>query len=483
MDSMNNTNNLNSSYSQYHAFNVLIVDDEIGMQTVLKKALGTLFSKVDCAGSIEEAEILRLANHYEVIILDINLPGRSGIEWEAAFKQDGVYTDVIFITGYADLNTAISALKLGAADFILKPFNLEQIISSVKRCLDRRLQIRTTHALQRDLTKHHSHKIIGGSEKTKQLRQVITQFAASRAPVLIEGEAGTGKELTARALHHASERFGPFVAINCATISPSQLEKELFGVQGHEEYEGLFRLANNGTIFLDEINELALETQQSLLQVLKQRTIRPVGIDKEFSIDVRIIAATTTSLHSAVERGLFKNDLYYRLAVLKIDTFPLRDRIVDLREMFPYFTRQICSDLSMPLPAWLGEYHIEMHDYDWPGNVRELRNLIERCLLLNKSPCDYWKEALRMLNKGRTSVSVSVSSSQYIPDFQLHEMKTKTGSYPNNWSLKEVERAHIEQLVHFYEGNKSAAARSLGVSRKTLDRKYREWDSEEQSNV
>jgi DNA-binding NtrC family response regulator len=480
---MNNANAHASSDSHYCASNVLIVDDEIGMQTVLKKALGTLFSQVDCTGSIEEAETLRLHHHYDVIILDIHLPGRSGIEWAEAFKPNGRNADVIFITGYADLATAISALKLGAADFILKPFNLEQIINSVKRCLDRRLQIRTTHALQRDLTKHHHHKIIGGSEKTKQLRQIITQFAASRAPVLIEGEAGTGKELVARALHHASQRFGPFVAINCATISASQLEKELFGAQGEGEHEGLFRLANNGTIFLDQINELTLETQQSLLQVLKLRTIRPIGINKDLNIDVRIIAATTTSLQSAVENGRFRNDLYYRLAVLKIDTYPLRDRIVDLRELFPYFTRQICSELSIALPAWLGEYHIEMNDYNWPGNVREIRNLIERCLLLNISPCDYWKEARREYNKGSASVTVSVSSSQYMPDFQLNDVKSTSGTYPNNWSLKEVERAHIEQLVAFHEGNKSAAARSLGVSRKTLDRKYREWGGEEQMDA
>jgi DNA-binding NtrC family response regulator len=300
---------------------------------------------------------------------------------------------------------------------------------------------------------------------------------------LIEGEAGTGKELVARALHHASQRFGPFVAINCATISASQLEKELFGAQGEGEHEGLFRLANNGTIFLDQINELTLETQQSLLQVLKLRTIRPIGINKDLNIDVRIIAATTTSLQSAVENGRFRNDLYYRLAVLKIDTYPLRDRIVDLRELFPYFTRQICSELSIALPAWLGEYHIEMNDYNWPGNVREIRNLIERCLLLNISPCDYWKEARREYNKGSASVTVSVSSSQYMPDFQLNDVKSTSGTYPNNWSLKEVERAHIEQLVAFHEGNKSAAARSLGISRKTLDRKYREWGGEEQMDA
>lgn len=197
-----------STNQQYNAFSVLVVDDELGMQAILKKALGKLFSHVDTAGSIEEAEQLRNSRHYDLILLDINLPGRSGIEWEEAFEDDEKRADVIFMTGYADLEIAIRALQLGASDFILKPFNLEQMLKAVSRCMDRRLNERMQYAMKRDYQRHNTSEIIGGSEKTRQLKQLITQFAPSRASVLVEGESGTGKELVARGIHQASGRTG-----------------------------------------------------------------------------------------------------------------------------------------------------------------------------------------------------------------------------------------------------------------------------------
>ncbi|NAX41196.1 response regulator, partial [Vibrio sp. V26_P1S5P106] len=261
----------NKSIQHYQAFSVLVVDDEVGMQSILQKALSKWFSKVDCAGCIDEAEQLRSATHYDLIILDINLPGRSGIEWEAIFIDSDQKPDVIFMTGYADLETAISALKLGAADFILKPFNLEQMLQAVERCMDKRLNQRMQYALQRDFQRHCATQILGQSEQTEQLKQVIVQFAPSRASVLIEGESGTGKELVARSIHEASERQGPFVPVNCGAIAPELLESELFGhTQGaftgaKKHREGLFRVANGGTLFLDEIGEMPFNMQSALL--------------------------------------------------------------------------------------------------------------------------------------------------------------------------------------------------------------------------
>lgn len=222
--------NLNpNTLTQYQAFSVLVVDDEIGMQAILKKALGKFFGKVSSAGSVEEAEVLRCNEHFDLIVLDINLPGRSGIEWEEAFNDADKRADVIFMTGYADLEMTISALKLGASDFILKPFNLEQMIQAVLRCMDKRLDQRMQYALKRDVSRHIKTELIGNSDKTKQLKQLISQFAPSRASVLIEGESGTGKELVARGVHEASKRTGPFVPINCGAIAPELLESELFG--------------------------------------------------------------------------------------------------------------------------------------------------------------------------------------------------------------------------------------------------------------
>ncbi|AVF60052.1 sigma-54-dependent Fis family transcriptional regulator [Vibrio alginolyticus] len=472
-----------STNQQYNAFSVLVVDDELGMQAILKKALGKLFSHVDTAGSIEEAEQLRNSRHYDLILLDINLPGRSGIEWEEAFEDDDKRADVIFMTGYADLEIAIRALQLGASDFILKPFNLEQMLKAVSRCMDRRLNERMQYAMKRDYQRHNTSEIIGGSEKTRQLKQLINQFAPSRASVLVEGESGTGKELVARGIHQASGRTGPFVPINCGAIAPELLESELFGhtsgafTGAKKSREGLFRVANGGTLFLDEIGEMPLAMQASLLRVLEQRTIRPVGSEKEISIDVRIVAATNRNLQEEVNQGNFRSDLYYRLNVLKIEVCPLRERKTDLFELVPFFSNMLTRELGMPAPKWAHEDMEAMSEYDWPGNIRELKNLIERCILLGKPPAHYWRE----LNGGHSlpNVSITVSHSAELPTFKEGREFTGEG-YPNNWTLKEVEKAHIKQVVNLHEGNKSAAARDLGVARKTLERKYKEWDSEDE---
>lgn len=473
----------NKQAQHYQAFSVLVVDDEVGMQSILQKALSKWFSKVDCAGCIDEAEQLRSTTHYDLIILDINLPGRSGIEWEEIFTDAYQKPDVIFMTGYADLETAISALKLGAADFILKPFNLEQMLQAVGRCIDKRLNQRMQYALQRDFQRHCTTQILGQSEQTEQLKQLIVQFAPSRASVLIEGESGTGKELVARSIHEASQRQGPFVPVNCGAIAPELLESELFGhTQGaftgaKKHREGLFRVANGGTLFLDEIGEMPLNMQSALLRVLEQRAIRPVGSEKELSIDVRVVAATNRHLHQEVEEGRFRADLYYRLNVLRVDVSPLRERKHDLQELVPFFTQKLCAELAIRPPKWAHEDILALHNYDWPGNIRELKNLIERSLLLGKPLAHYWSEKESLLVQSEVTMSLC---SHHDPNTLDEKSSSVSHGYPNHWSLKQVEKAHIEQIVSLHQGNKSAAARDLGVARKTLERKFKEWENDEQ---
>ncbi|OLQ95362.1 sigma-54-dependent Fis family transcriptional regulator [Vibrio ponticus] len=471
-----------SKLLQYQAFSVLVVDDEAGMQAILQKALSKWFSKVDTAGSIEQAETLRLANHYDLIILDINLPGRSGIEWEEAFNDEERKADVIFMTGYADLETAISALKLGATDFILKPFNLSQMLQSVQRCMDKRLNERLQFALRRDVKRHIVTEIAGSSDKTQQLRHLISQFAPSRASVLIEGESGTGKELVARGVHEASGRSGPFIPVNCGAIAPELLESELFGhtsgafTGAKKGREGLFRVANGGTLFLDEIGEMPLSMQSALLRVLEQRAIRPVGSEKEISVDVRVVAATNRNLQQEVGKGNFREDLFYRLNVLKIDVAPLRERKADLNELVPFFTKMLSAELGVADPNWAHEDIEALNNYDWPGNIRELKNLIERCILLGKPPAHYWREL--NINQPQQNISMTVTTGSQLIDV-AEAPRTPGQGYPNSWTLKEVEKSHIQQLVDFHDGNKSAASRDLGVARKTLERKYKEWDAED----
>ncbi len=466
--------------SDWHAFSVLVVDDEIGMQTILKKALSKQFGQVHTVGTIEDAEVIRQSHHLDLIILDINLPGQTGLEWQESIASDSRNYDVIFMTGYAELDTAIQALRLGAADFILKPFNLENMLQAVKRCMDRRLVERTNFALQREVEKNNPIEMIGNAEKTIELKQMVAQLAPSNAAVLIEGESGTGKELVARGLHQLSHRNGPFVPLNCGAIAPDLLESELFGhtsgafTGAKKGREGLFRVANNGTLFLDEIGEMPIGMQSSLLRALEQKAIRPVGSEKEIPVDVRIVAATNRNLVEEIEKGNFRKDLFYRLNVLTVSLPALRERKADLACLTEHFSHMIAKEMGLKPIHWAHEDIVAMSHYDWPGNIRELKNMIERCILLGKPPVDHWSGL-----QGNTPLHQETAF-----DVAIEQKETECSCmpemdvYPEQWTLKEVEKKHIITVVDLHDGNKSAAARQLGVARKTLERKFKEWSEE-----
>ncbi|GGQ05210.1 sigma-54-dependent transcriptional regulator [Shewanella litoralis] len=435
---------------------VLIVDDEPGMRSFLMKALAKKFALVETASTIAQAETLRCQGHFDLLIVDIRLPDRSGIEWHEALNDRERQSDIIFMTGYADMDVAIKALRAGASDFIMKPFHLEQMMTAVDRCIEKRLLKRENFMLRRELAHGQSSTIIGNSEAIRDVKQVIERIAPTNAVVLIEGESGTGKELVARQLHQLSGRSGAFVPVNCGAIAPELLASELFGhtagaftgAKGNRE--GLFSYASGGTIFLDEIGEMPMNMQTALLRVLEERSIRPVGSEKEIDIDVRVVAATNRLLIDEVEAGRFRRDLFYRLNVLNIVIPSLRSRPEDVVELTHYFTLQLSQELGIKDVIWSHEDLQVLQQYDWPGNIRELRNMIERCILLGKPPAEYWKKPVEAV----------------IPEAM---------GYPLEWPLKEVEKQHVTQVVDAHNGNKSAAARDLGVSRKTLDRKYKEW--------
>jgi DNA-binding NtrC family response regulator len=431
---------------------VLVVDDEPGMVSFLQRALAQRCGTVDTAASVEQAEPLLRRRLYDLIVLDIALPGRSGIDWLHDLRAEGHAGDVVLMTAYADLETAIDALRAGAADFLLKPFSLAQALNAVQRCFERSRLVRENFVLRREVNERTAdvEGIIGESPAIASVCERLRRIAPTPATVLLTGESGTGKEVAARALHRMSGRAaGPFVPVNCAAIAAELIESELFGhVRGaytgaQQSREGLFYYARGGTLFLDEVTELPAAAQAKLLRVLEERRIRPVGSEQEIPVDVRVVAASNRDLKVEVAAQRLRNDLYYRLQVVELTLPPLRERSEDIPLLVDYFISQLAPYLGVPRLVPDARTLARLADYDWPGNVRELKNLIERSLILG------W--------------------------FDLGPEAAAGGGSAGEESLETVEKRHILAMLAACSGNKSEAARRLGVSRKTLDRKCQAW--------
>ncbi len=437
---------------------VLIVDDEPGILSFLQKGLASQFSLIEVAADADDADALLSRCHFDLIISDIRLPGRSGVEWISRLREQDQMTPVIFMTAHADLQTAIKALRAGASDFIMKPFRMEQIQTAVNRCMERQRLQKENFLLRRQVAHMQDNSgIIGSCDLIKGVCEVIKRVAPMPSTVLIQGESGTGKELAARAIHRFSGRNGSFVPINCGAMNAELLESELFGhakgafTGAVKAREGLFSYANGGTLFLDEIGEMPLAMQTRLLRVMEDRAVRPVGGNRETPVDVRIIAATNRDLRAEVDQGKFREDLFYRLNVLSIRMPALRERIQDLPELIEFFATSIATDLGVAIPQ-IPESEIKrLAEYDWPGNIRELKNVIERCLLLSHQP----SQTLQGCGNGGNA--------------------DRRGVEDDDLTLETIERRHILRVLDMENGNKSAAARLLGVSRKTLERKCQAW--------
>lgn len=443
--------------SAWGGYSILVVDDEEGMRSFIQRSLRHKVGRVHVAPNAEEGARLVERIHYDAIVLDIWLPGKSGTEWLEQLRQIGFTGEVILITAFAEMSTAIAAVRAGASDFILKPFRLDALLTSLQRCFDRLALRRENVALRREMAHFSDYEgITGSSHEMRNLGELIRRIAPMPTTVLLQGESGTGKELVARALHQLSPRSGrPFVTVNCAAIPVQIIESELFGhVKGaftgaHGSREGLFLCAHGGTLFLDEITEMPLDLQCKLLRSLEERTIRPVGSEKETPIDVRIIAASNRNIRQEVSERRFREDLFYRLDVMSLRIPPLRERKEDIDGLLEHFQPLLAARLGVPMiqpPAYV---LAALRDYPWPGNVRELRNFVERALILGYFPVE-----------NLTNVTLGAVAST---------------SCSEDLTLEEIERRHILASVSRVHGNRAEAARRLGVSRKTLDRKFREW--------
>ncbi|MDI1245320.1 MAG: sigma-54 dependent transcriptional regulator [Rhodoferax sp.] len=438
-------------------WSILVVDDEPGMRNFLLKSLAPRCHQVHVASSAEEGAQCLQQQHVDLIILDISLPGQSGVAWLQSLREQGFRGYVILITAFADLETAIDALRAGASDFILKPFRVPQILNAIKHCFECARLARENFVLRHTLSRQidTSTGLIGQSSFMQALRESVARVAMVDSTVLLQGESGTGKEMVARALHQMSPRqHGPFVPVNCASMSPELMEGSLFGyaksaVKGAKHArDGLFYYAQGGTLFLDEVAELPLSVQASLLRALEDLHIRPVGSSQLVPVNVRIMAATNRNLREEVAAGRFRKDLYYRLQVVDLTLSPLRERRDDIVALVAYFNAQLARRMGMAQLAISASQMNYLLQYDWPGNARELRNLIERSLIL-----------------GELNVSALYDAAVH------HPMASQLATT----NLQSLEKQHIQSVLDSVQGDKARAAELLGISKRTLERRCAEW--------
>jgi len=437
---------------------VLIVDDEPGMRNFLVKVLAPRCGFVAVAGSAEEGADWMRRQRFDLLILDIALPGQSGVAWLQELRAQGYGGEVILITAFASLDTAIEALRAGASDFILKPFRVPQILNAIRQCHERARLRRENFVLRRAITPSRSlgTPLIGDAPATQRLRTAMERIAPTDATVLLQGESGSGKELVARTLHAMSARAqGPFVPVNCGTLSPEHMAEELFGVARgpHGARDGLFVYAQGGTLFFDEVADLPPSVQAGLLRVLEELRVRPVGSQQAVAVDVRIMAATNRVLADEVRAGRFREDLYFRLRVVDVVVPPLRERAQDIPALVEHFIAVLAPTLGVP-PIAIGPEAIALlQRYAWPGNVRELRNWVERSLILGE------------VNVCALYPALPAASEGTLTDAPL--------------DLETLQRRHIQAVLESVGGDKTRAAQLLGVSRRTLERRFAEWSQRE----
>jgi two-component system response regulator AtoC len=433
---------------------ILVVDDEHLIRWSLEQNLKKQGYEVITAGSGEDALQMAREHQPDLVLLDIQLPGISGIEVLEKVKDLDEDIIVVMLTAHGGLETAVNAMRLGAFDYVSKPFNLDELSIIIRKALENS-DLKQEVVRLRTETKKSAPNIIGSSQQTKYLMEVLEKVARSEAStVLVQGESGTGKELVAKWIHYSSNRAEkPFIAINCAAVPATLLESELFG---HEKgaftdakatKKGLFELADGGTVFLDEIGDMEMGMQAKLLRFLEDRSFRRIGGARVFTVDVRIISATNKDLQKSIEDKSFRNDLYYRLQVIPISLTPLRERKEDVLALARHFVELYNRDFNKKVQGIAGMAERMLLDYSWPGNVRELKNVIERAIILGND------ETLLLEHLPLEIVAkASVDGDAPVSAFRLP---------PEGIDIEEVEKELIRQALEITEWNQSKAAKKL----------------------
>ena len=369
---------------------VLIVDDEVPIRRTLKEILEFEKFKVDEACDGLECLVQLKKTQYDVILMDIKMPKMDGMEALERIQTLAPDTPVVMISGHANIDTAVEAVKKGAFDFISKPPDLNRLLITVRNALDKSSLITETKVLKQKVSHYKTQEMIGESASMLKIQETIDKIAPTEARVLITGSNGTGKELVARWIHEKSNRSkGPIVEVNCAAIPSELIESELFGhekgsfTSAHKQRLGKFEQANGGTIFLDEIGDMSLDAQAKVLRALQESKIARVGGDKEIKVDVRVLAATNKDLREEIEAKRFREDLYHRIAVIIIEVPPLNDRRGDIPKLVEHFIEQICNEYGIAPKKVTKEALVALQNVNWTGNIRELRNVVERLIILS----------------------------------------------------------------------------------------------------
>ena len=447
---------------------ILVVDDEVGIRDSLKVILEKEGYVVDTASNGEDAFKIMRSGGIDLLVTDIRMAGMDGLELLKLSKSVSPHSEVIMITGYAAVDTAVESMKEGAYDYITKPFKKAEILKAVNKAIEKQTLALDNIKLKKQVESLESGMIVGAeSEAMQDVINIVNQAAPSQATILILGETGTGKEVIANMIHRLSPRAArPMVRVNCAAIPETLIEAELFGHEkgaftgAESKREGRFESADKSTIFLDEIGEVPQSVQVKLLRILQEGQFERLGSNKTITVDVRIVAATNRKIEEMVRDGHFREDLYWRLNVITINLPPLKERKEDIPALVHHFLSRYAMKNGKTVSGIESKAMDILMDYAWPGNVRELENIVERCVVLDRDGVI-----------GEDDLPRNMASAGIV---QTKEMITFTVGTP----LEEVERQLMEETLKYTKGDKALASRLLGVSTRTLYRKFDKTEDE-----
>ena len=437
---------------------ILVVDDEPDIRSLLEITLSRMQLDTEAAENVTSAKKLLQKSQYDLVLTDMNMPDGNGIDLVSYIQQHYPQTPVAVITAYGSMEAAVSALKAGAFDFVSKPVDLARLRELVNSAI--KLDKNPAKPAPPPI------KLLGDSASMKKLQMQIGKLARSQAPVYISGESGSGKEMVARCIHSQGSRANePFIPVNCGAIPSELMESEFFGHKkgaftgAHETKLGLFQAANGGTLFLDEVADLPLSMQVKLLRAIQEKAVRPVGEQKEISVDIRILSATHKDLAQLVEDGEFRQDLFYRINVIELKVPPLRQRKEDIKLLAERILKQLSDESGIDTVQLSPKAQKMLENYSFPGNVRELENILERAFTLSESP-EINEEDIQ-LSKSSSNAEASATSEIDIPRFGDEELNLEN-------FLENIEKSAIEKALEETRWNKTAAAKKLGISFRAL---------------